>query len=562
MNFPLQYLESHFDDESLLTGEQLAEAGQVYSLRQIERHLWIANVQDGPASYETEVKISPTKVIAATCECEHFQQHRQCGHLAATLLALRKQLSSPVLPLPSAPLAEESPRRLTVNALLEQVSHQDLVAFVKQYAKLNRNFALALKARFAPEISSIDSREKYLQLLESTITAVRRPDRTIPQRGANSLYKILSEILARIEEMMAQGFLSEAVAMAQTIIEKITPLLRKLQALEEDIRGQVQAAFEVLSDATASAPPDLRESIWNYSLRECRKLIYRNTQFDQQFFRLLIGMVQSDHEATQLLDLIEEQISRYFYENRELAKMLLTKLALLEKLGKTNEAQLLAYENIAHQDFLLLTLRHWLQKGNLSQAKTLAKVALERADAPEIIARLEEKLLKIAQMEHDDAAVVELSCRRLLQTFDFNYYKILKASNAWRSVDQLPVLLCKLKDLPPTPAQMRLLADIYHEEAMYAELLAHLQQARSLELAAAYGHLLLAHDRTATYRLYNDLFAHYLTTHVGRKPSEKIRAILHQLYEMDAEDIAETLVENLRANFPERHTLMEALAPF
>ena len=97
MNFPLQNIEAHLDDESLLHGEQLLQEGKVLELLEAEKHLWLAHVEDGRA-LEVEVKISPAKVIAASCECERFRQKKMCGHVAATLLKLRQERSKKMKP--------------------------------------------------------------------------------------------------------------------------------------------------------------------------------------------------------------------------------------------------------------------------------------------------------------------------------------------------------------------------------------------------------------------------------------------------------------------------------
>ncbi len=559
MNFPLQYLESYLDEASLLAGEQLLEEEGVHDLQEVSRNFYIAKVRDGKI-YEVEAKISPSKVTATTCDCNRFQEEKQCGHIAAVLMVLRQHVVQTLAARAPEAAGEETPRRLTTGAVLDQVNHDDLVAFIKQYAKTNRNFALALKARFAPNVSNIDSREKYLQLLDSTIAAARRPDRTFNQRGANSIYKMLLEIHHQIEDALTLRYLAEAVVMAQSIIEKIAPLLRKLQALEQEIRQQVLEAFEVLEMVLELSPPlDLRESIWAYCLRECPKLLYRNVQLDQYFLRVLIEMAAEEEEVEQLLDLLDRQIHRYFFEKRELAKILLAKLSLLEKLGRVEDVQNFVNENITNEEVLLFAVRQSLSKGNYSRVKMLANIGLERSENKDTIALLEETLLKIALSEQDLASIAHFGKRRLLQTFDFEYYKMLRERLAHDWTAYFPEVLETLRLLPSFKEKMRLLAAIYYEEGFLKELFTYLYETQSLDLVQEFGHLLLPYDREGVYHLYNNLFQHYLNYHIGRKPSEKIRAIIHRLYESGAAEIADALVENLRANFSERHTLMEEL---
>ncbi|MBK7870125.1 MAG: SWIM zinc finger family protein [Saprospiraceae bacterium] len=562
MNFPLQHIESNLDEDSLLQGEQFLDEGRVQNLQEAAQHLWLAQVQDDQI-YEVEVKISPSKVKAVSCECERFQKEKECGHIAAVLLQLRNQLSKSESQNIPEEKEEDAPKRLTTGVVLDQVNFDELVTFVKQYAKTNRNFALALKARFAPGVTGIDSREKYLQLLESTIAASRRPDRTFNQRGANNIYKILLEIHSQIQEAIVQGYLAEAVVMAQSMIEKITPLLRKMQALQEEVREQVREAFEVFRMVLElSPPPSLRESIWAYCHRECRKLLYRNMQIDQYFLRILVQMTEDEEKTEQLLALLDEQMTRYLYEKREQAQLILLKLTLLEKLNRVNDIHDFLNQHITNDEVLFFAIRQSINRGNFQRAKTLAQSGQRRSENTATTTLLDAFLLEIAEREGDSDAIVRHAEQRLLQTLDLKYYKIINKAFQGNWKDYYTSLLNSIRQLPFSIEKFKLIAAIYYEEGQYQDLLKFLRETQSLDLAQAYGHLLLPYERDGVYHFYFELIEHYLNNHIGRKPSEKIRAIIRQLYEADAEDLADSLVENLRANYPERHSLMEELELF
>ncbi len=562
MNFSLQKIEANLEEDVLLHAERLLDAGAVMDLQEVERHFWIAKVED-EERYEVEVKISPTKVTAATCECETFRKFGQCGHIAAILLTIRQRQVRGDKPAKSGKKNKPASRRLTTGTVLEQVDPDDLIAFVKQYAKSNRNFALALKARFAPSVSDIDSREKYLQLLDSTINAARRPDRTFSHRGGQKIYKVLLELQHQIDEAIAQGFLAEAVTMAQTIIEKMTPLLRKMEGAEGEIRQQIREAFHAFRKVlNASPPPTLRDSIWNYCLQECRKLLYRNNKIDQHFFHLLMQMTEDAEQKEALLELIDDQITRYFFEKRELAQLLLIKLSVLEKLDRAEEVQSFINQHITNDEVLTFAVRQAMQNDNLHRAKMLAQSGLASASSSVTTVAMENTLLEIARREADEEAIVHYAERRLEATFELEFYRIVRQawSGDWQTYRRH--LIEKLQVLPFSTKKLHLIASIYFEDEQYAELLNYLRETKSLDLAREFGYRLLAHAPEDVYLFYNELFTYYLSHHVGRKPSEKIRAILLQLHDARAEELAEKLVHNLRAKFPERHSLMEELAVF
>ncbi|RMF29260.1 MAG: SWIM zinc finger family protein, partial [Bacteroidetes bacterium] len=177
MNFPLKNLELHLPEECLVLAERLVEEHGVEELRETEKHLWVGWV----AGLEVEVQVSPSKVLAASCECEEFQGQGMCPHVGAVLFALRREQQQRK----ERKRTRKPPtRRLTVNAVIEQAPPEELLAFVRQYAKTNRAFALALKARFAGAVSTPDEREKYSRLLETALQGHRDEKDNITFRGA------------------------------------------------------------------------------------------------------------------------------------------------------------------------------------------------------------------------------------------------------------------------------------------------------------------------------------------------------------------------------------------
>ena len=115
VNFLLKNLELELEERHLLVGEKLLEDGKVTKLSENERHLWIAQVE----GHETEVQISPSRVRACTCECGVFEQEKMCGHLAATLLALRRKLLDAAVPKEKKQRRPPLYQKLTVTAVLE-----------------------------------------------------------------------------------------------------------------------------------------------------------------------------------------------------------------------------------------------------------------------------------------------------------------------------------------------------------------------------------------------------------------------------------------------------------
>lgn len=562
MNIPLENIEVYLDEQSLLLGETLLEAGSVEDLREVEKHLWVAKVTDG-RRYEVEVKLSPSRVLAATCDCDRYRDIGICEHLAATTFLLRRRQQEKKQRQQKQRKSRKTTQKLTTGAVLESVSHEELIAFVRQYAKTNRNFALALKTRFAPQVSMEESKDKYLQLLDSAISMARKVDRGISFRGSQKIYKVLVEIENQIEEAIANRYFRESFHMIQSIIEKITPILKKIDHKRMEIEEQLDHSFRSLKNIIQENPaPALLTEIWEYGLEECTKLRYRNQQLDRRFFQLLLSLAVDREQQDELSEKLDEALRKYEYEGRNPAAILLMLLQILETVQEEDRIQALLDRYLGEPDILLYAVRYAMQHQDYSKAKLLADQGRRNKLRPPVQAELEETLLHIAQAEGDRNAIVRLSIERLLESYDIDYLANVQQISGEEWPRYREQIITQLRARPFSLEREELIGKIYARDQHWEALVQHLTQARSLELLRHFDRLLLATHRQQVYQLYRQLLMEYLQNHLGPKPSGQIRLVLQHLDDIKAGDLVEELVEQFRNKYPERHTLMEELSLF
>jgi hypothetical protein len=386
MNFPLSEVELYLNESSLVQGEWLLEQGRVGHLRETERHLWLSEVSDG-AVWEVEMRISPSKVQQASCECAAFRSDKQCAHLAAALLALRRLLNDRQAEKQAARVQkkERPVRTLDTQSILNNIRADDLADFVRQYARSNRAFAVALKTRFATDVPTLDNKAKFSELLDSAIGMARKADYSISHRGAGKIAAVADEMLSQAKQAIAQRHWAEAADMAQSIIEKLTPLLRKAGERQVLLREAIRQSFQILLDIPASPvplPPDLKDALWHYAAEESKKLLYRNNDLDRPFFRLLAALCDTPDKEEELRALLSVQIDRYLSENRDPSALVLLQLNRLEQLGREMEAQQLVETYLSAPDVLLFAVKQAESKGDFHQMKMLA----EEGSAPQYAA--------------------------------------------------------------------------------------------------------------------------------------------------------------------------------
>ncbi|MFK7934298.1 MAG: SWIM zinc finger domain-containing protein [Saprospiraceae bacterium] len=559
MAFPLKNLELHVDDYRLPVGEKWYEEGKVKSLYEADKNLWVAEV----SGYEVEVQISPSKVIGTTCECPTYRTAGECEHIIATMLAVRKAVEEKKQKRTTKRKTKINPSKFTTAVLLQQVNSDDLGAFVREYARTNRAFAIALKARFASDVALTDNKEKYIQLLETTLSAARKRNRMISHRGVNNVLKVLDELLVQSEDAMAQNYYTDALMIAQAIIEKISPILNKAESNASALSERVDTAFNLVDQVIASQPaPSLLQEIWEYTLQECGRLPYWIAGVADRFFKTLLQQATETEQQTALIDKLDNLLDNLTKFGDYRTTLILTKLSVYEKAEKTKEAQQLIVDNLSEPDILEFAVQQALNKENYPRAKYLAEEGMRLFSKLNVRHFLEDALLQVADYQKDTEKVVHYARQRFLVSLNLEYYKKLKEyyTGDWQTYRN--ELLTSLQRMPYSIRKRDAIANVYALEEDYATLLEYIVSIRSLDLLKTYDQQLIPTRKKEVYQHYEDFLKSFLRHHLGRQTSQKVRKTIQHLYEIGARDLADRLVDQFRLMYRERHTLIDELIMF
>lgn len=559
MLFPLKNIEAHVDDRFFMVGETLYEQGKVSDLSEAERHLWLANV----VGNEVEIQITPSKVRACTCECKRYEEEEMCEHITAVLLKLRRELDRARVAKAQTRVKKNTvAKKLTTAVILNHISAEELKNYVRDYAKNNRTFGLALKARFAASVPMEDDREKFFQLLETTIKDARTKQDRIRYKGKLKLLKILKELLAQADDYIASEKFTDAFYILQAIIEKCAPLYWKIEGESSKYYGEIKRSFNLLQNLLESNPaPAMREDIWHFCLAECGKSTYRSSGFSQSFFDILLELADDKEKENELLQVIDNQIDKLNFGGKAKANLLIYKLNILDKQNKNEAAEKLVFENLSEPDLLLFVTEKALEKENLVRARFLANQSFKYNFPNPIIAKMEEVLLAIAQAENKPAEIKDFARRRLLRKMKIEDYELLKnvvAEGEWS--DFISTFLVELEKKQYSMEKRDLIAEIHARESNFIALINYIENIRSLDLLQRYDLLLMEGEKERVNMLYEDILNGFIRHHLGRQSSEKIRLALQHLHNIGARKLARDLTKKFQTEYPERFTLIEELA--
>jgi len=562
MNFPLKNLELHIEDRYLISGEQLFVEMKVQNLEEIDKHLWAANVE----SQEVEIQITPSKVKAVTCECMTFKKNNFCAHVTAVLMGVRKAKDKEkALKAATKPKVyrARTPKKLTINAILDNVNPVELNDFIRAFAKTNANFAIAIKTRFAPNVPMLDTREKYMSLLETAISKARTKEDVINYRSAQKLLKMTRELLNQADDALALDNYIEGVVIAQCIIQKIAPIIRKAASLNEELMEQVKEAFQRIGTMLLEQPaPQLKESVWDFCLGECNKPTYRSSGLVHYFYTILLNLADDKSKIVSLLENLTEQLTNKNIGTEAKGQLLITKYTLLEKNGELQAAEDLIIEHLAEPALLLYILNASLEKKEFVKTKKLAQEALKLDHQQTTINQIEEILLQIAVAENDQTSILQFAEKRFLLTKSAEHYENIKANYQGDWNKYLDQLLQKLHEQPYSITKRDAIARILFEEGRVPALFDYILNLGSLDLMQQYDKRLVATDKKSVYDFYENTLTLYAKNHLGRNPSIRIKRAIAHLYDIGANKLAQQLVGRFRSLYADRRSLMDELSIF
>lgn len=561
--FKLLDLERHLEEAIWLEGEDWQMSGAVKDLTEVERHLWVGKIEaDG--HYEVEVQISPSKVKSVSCECNKFKREGMCGHIAATLIELRSLMAHRKREREAKKKAaeirrSENKRRLTLDAVLAETPTEELLAFIREYARHHRQFSLALKARFTPQVDQIQSREKYGQLLNTAISVARKANRRISLRGVQKLTKVLEEVLFQAEGFYYAAHYQEVMDAAGMMLEKITPILNKVDRGREKLEAYLKQAFALLGKlAESDAPPALKRKLWDYVLEESNKLFYRNQSFDVHFYQILYRLAIDEERRVLLLKLVEDHLEMKVTQSDAEEEMLLLKLRLLEKVGDQEQIDKFFKDHISQPRLLKRAIDRARKIKDWEAARHWINTALDQENTPADRQVWQKIALEVAQESGDKQDIVPLAMDLFITSGQPGYFD-LALEQTEDSTQISDEALQRLILEAPRENRQDAIATVLSRTNQLDELLKFLEHAQSLRLLQKYDHHWQQENQENLFPIYRKLVMGYLKDHLGRITSQKIKNIIDFLYQTGRSSMAERLIEEMRKTYPERHSLMEEL---
>ena len=577
--------EKYVLPQILMRGEDYYESDAVLEIEEESQGEWIATVC-GTENYEVTVSMEGNEIIAWECDCPY--DGNICKHVVATLLAIRDSRNKVARFLSAkeadfqVSIPEKNAAKMVMDEEVEQIllfaEPDKLSDFVLKYASSHSDFKSALLETFLPKKPVAKLSVDYQMEIEKCFNSAYKNG---PKRGRYYEPEIdWDEVSGKVDGYLAKATL---LLQRQDLEEAATIALQILRSIgnnyiEEDfLYNDGDIDFEISCEDAgdllleivkhSGASQVLKENILNEATKISKMATYREYELydmDELVQQIMLSVQSKEEALLSINHLIEER-----KEHRELYKLVLRKVEILEELGKTVEAEATLSE------FLYLPEIRRREAENLLDGKCYEKaismlnegiVIAEKAGEYSILREWREQLLSIYEEVHDITKVIEM-CRLLFihTNGSLDYYHKLKSlisSTDWK--EYLSTLLQETTFFDYWGSG-NTKAEIYIEEKEYDKLFSFLStvEYRRLDALVQYASHLNATHSSEILSLFTDDLRVYAEKNLGRSHYEYIARVLRGMRKLNGgKDVVKQLVEEFRVLYKRRPAMMQELGEF
>ncbi len=549
----LKNFEHHISTSTWAAAEELLEQGRVKAMKEVEKHFWVTTVEEGETTFEVEMMITPHKIKAYHCECFTEGRRLMCAHVAASFVKVRQYLDNQVAEKQAKKEAKNQEShelsRLTIHTILETASPEALLDFVRDYARRDRDFSLALKTYFAGAVSQ--SENPFALLLDSIIpkAGVNRPFRDPDFRR---LRNTLDDIIMQMERAEKQFNWPIAYQIASAIATRISAFLGKNEGqrrafLLENFQTAILCLQKIYG---ADVSPEMKDSSW--------QLIFQmgeNAILPVESLRETLSFLSKTAFENQRFEAIRDLFDRTVPPAPPFVLHLYLAAMEARRMPEASIRILADYEDKADVIFAALLQLYYL---NLWKSTTIAaehfieKKIFDTKQQRE----LEDILLHIAEKSNDKKRQIIYLKNRFAQSGSLEVLERLKKLYDADWAKQLG----KLLDLLREKGDNDKIAAIWASGQNWPELMAHLNAVNQMPLFQRHEARLLAWDKSAVRDFYLRQLSLFLSLHFGTPAAAQVRNTLQSLLQKGEVELVGEIIRKLSVQFPDRTGLANELS--
>lgn len=460
-----------------------------------------------------------------------------------------------------------------INDLISLATLEDLRGFCLDYAKKDKKFGNEL-TQFLNErfIDDEDSAADFIVRLEDAFGE----EKNIGDRWHSNyvtdwdeIDQVSDDVLKDARRLLDMGNASAALLIAMCMFELTDA--EDLSYVYEDgddwwLAERLEGYGKLLVDSIGSdsVPQEDKDEVIGKLKKMVKSEIWNLGYCDMN--RLLQEASASSQSDDAMLVLLDEMLSRSDLGEGNCARYVLQKIALLEKMGRTDDAAKTTEQYLYLSEVRKHEIRKAVERKDFLEALRLVKEGQRMAEDKNVNVReWKEQELDIYRQTHDEPMQINL-CRELFVSKggSMDYYHELKkliAPKEWKD------FLAKMLNETDMPVwfSSSIEADIYAEEQDWQRLFDLLMNDKhhTLDMFDKYSHYLKSTHSAELLTEYVSMLKNYALRNMGVKHYNRVRESMEAMLKLNnGKTAAHQLAEHFRQVYRRRPSFMAEINKF
>ncbi len=559
--FSLPQFADFFSDESVRDAENHLSDGRVGSLDEIEKKLWVCKYEEGAQLYEIEIQLVGKKVKDFACDCN--QSEKDCRHAYYALEELNGRFDSEIET--KTKKAEDKKKNTpskpqTVRNIVQNAETEELRKFVIDLCSSNKNFEMAVRARFGLDATGQDIENTSKEIFAKLLAKARTAYGDINAKGWEQLITFLDGIKFKIENCFQNQNFANALEFWYCYTNFILRLHRNDWSVGKKLDKRRQFSTDFLATIhPLIVAPELKEKLHKYLLvlAESYVKLEESQPIIQYAFK---EKIFTEANTLELLFSIREALTKssLYYEEQFYLELL--EISFLHKLGRYEEARKILKIKKRQSTLFLTVINNTIESEDFTESKFLIEEGKLRYTEPENLFALMNFEFKIAEKQNDTAEIKRLAQKLLLMSNSKSYLDILIKEGI--SDSEFEVIKKQYEAKSSDSESRKILGYIYFKKENYDDILRLIEKTNDLELFGEYGVKMNENNSDALKNRILPLLIKYLNASAGSMPVERVYNMLHELKHNKGESLVKFLAKQITTEFKNRHYLKSRLFDF
>lgn len=474
-------------------GYEYFKEGHVTDLGQHANGDWIAEVEGNSDDYTVEITIDEKNNIRNWyCDCPF--DGAICKHTVAVLLSI-EEIDSPANP--TKKTKRNPPEWVNI---LTSTPESELRSFILAYAKKHRELQNELIIKLSKSTNEINV-GKYQKIIAHTFNTMSERHGYIQYGDTYAAMHPVNNLLEKADEFLQNGNIHEAFSIAAAVAPECIEAIEYMDDSNGQCGGAINEAFEIVDRIlNLCKDPQLADTIYDWLHEQIQNKNYDDYGCADELEPLFFYWANNPSRVKIAYQFIDQQLKQNsntdnWSSQYRTTKYLKYKTRLLEKEGKTAEADQLIDQNLHLSDFRKLKIAQLIKLNDYKAAIDQIKKGISQAEKENysgIVRQFKDQLLDIYKKQNDTTNIRKTSYELFFENRDtIDYYRIYKGTfepAEWKNECEAVIRKLSIKNGKSFGGYFfqSHLAAVYIEEKMWKNLFNEVKKANSIELTEKY----------------------------------------------------------------------------